>query len=71
MAEETVRSINPAFSIHDFRVVPAPSGKTLLFDVSVPYAFPGTEEELTKRIESLFTGDCCAKVTIDRSEPNP
>lgn len=68
-AEETVRSIDPALSIHDFRVVPTPTGRTLLFDVSVPYDFPGSDEALTNRIEALFADGCRASVTIDRADP--
>ena len=67
-AERVVQGIDPALSIHDFRVVPTPSGKALLFDVSVPYAFAGTDADLKRSIEALFSGELCAEVTVDRAD---
>ena len=66
-----VNGIDAALSIHDFRVTPGPQYKTLLFDVAVPYAFPGSDEALAKQIESAIAGQipgARAVVTVDRSE---
>ena len=70
---EIVRSIDPRFTIHDFRMVQGPSHTNLIFDTVVPHNFPLSDAALRKRIQSLVeTHDAgetkyYAVVTIDHS----
>ena len=69
--ETILRETDESFSLHDFRAIRGPQDKTLLFDVSVPYAFPGDDESLKRRIEDSIAeqiSGCRADVTIDRSD---
>lgn len=66
-----VSSIDPALSIHDFRVTPGPQGKVLMFDAAVPFAFPASDEALSEAIRSaieLQIPGVRADFTIDRTE---
>lgn len=45
----TAKEIDETLSIHDLRCVKAPSGKTVIFDLVIPYKFRLTEAE-TKRV---------------------
>ncbi len=70
-AEAIVCGVDPAITIHDFRIAPGPQAQTLLFDIAVPYSFPGTDEALAARIEAAVAEQmpgCRAAVTVDRAE---
>ena len=45
-----VKRIDPALSIHDFRMVQGPTHTNLIFDVVMPFKFPLTEKELVQKI---------------------
>ena len=70
-ATAIVSAVDPSLSIHDFRVTPSPNGKTLLFDVAVPYAFRITDEALAEQIRTAVETQMMhtsADVTVDRME---
>ena len=50
--QAVVRVIDPAISIHDFRMVPGPVHTKLIFDAEVPYRFALTDQEVRRRIQS-------------------
>src|SRR5699024_7905303 len=64
------REIDPAITIHDFRMVSGPTHTNLIFDAVVPYRFRLSDEEvrrrLTERIRAL-PGRYFAVVEIDKS----
>ena len=47
-----VRLIDPAISIHDFRMVPGPTHTKLIFDAEVPFQCPLPDGEIRKRIQN-------------------
>ena len=71
---ETVRGfaaeIDPAITIHDFRMVSGPTHTNLIFDAVVPYKFRLSDEEvrrqLSERIRAL-DGNYYAVIDIDKS----
>ena len=50
---ELVRRIDPAITIHDFRVVPGRTHTNVIFDAVVPAGLPMTEEAVAERIRLL------------------
>ena len=67
---ELVRRIDPAISIHDFRVVPGKTHTNLIFDAVVPPSLPMTEEAVAERIRLLVADaypNHYAVVDIDQS----
>ncbi|MDI9471183.1 MAG: cation diffusion facilitator family transporter [Bacillota bacterium] len=50
LTKETVRSLDPRLSIHDFRVVSGPSQTNLIFDVSCPDELENADCQLNERI---------------------
>ena len=50
---ELVRRIDPAITIHDFRVVPGKTHTNVIFDAVVPAGLPMTEEAVAERIRLL------------------
>lgn len=50
---ELVRDIDPAATIHDFRVTAGPLHTNLIFDMVVPYAVKGTDRALRERVQTL------------------
>lgn len=64
-----VKIINPALTIHDFRMTPFAENRTnLIFDVVVPADFKITEKELTQKINSLaqlINPTFCCVITVD------
>jgi len=52
LAERTLSQIAPSLSLHDFRVVHGLSHSNLIFDVSAPYAFDESDDDLVFRIKS-------------------
>lgn len=65
-----VCEIDPALSIHDFRMVPGPSHTNYIFDVLLPMDFPLSDDEVSRRVKTMtpwrFPG-CRAVVNVDRS----
>ena len=70
LTESAVREIDPALSIHDFRVVEGPTHSNLIFDVMAPPDFRHSDRELTNLIgEKLSKIDeryFCV-ITVDHS----
>lgn len=52
---ELVKMIDPAATIHDFRVTAGPLHTNLIFDMLVPYSLKATDRELRERIQALVT----------------
>lgn len=50
---ELVRRIDPAITIHDFRVVPGRTHTNVIFDAVVPPGFPMSDEAVAERIRLL------------------
>ena len=50
-----VRAIDPAYGIHDFRVVNGVSRINLIFDVAIPYDGKLTEQEVEARVKDAIT----------------
>ena len=68
---EAIHTVDARLSMHDFRVVLSPSGKTLLFDVAIPFSDPSSDSVLVERIESeivRMAPECRAVVTTDRTD---
>lgn len=65
-----VEGLDPAFSIHDFRMVPGTTHDNLIFDLVVPANYKMTYEEVNKlakeTIESQCEG-CFAVITVEQS----
>ena len=67
---ELVRRIDPAITIHDFRVVPGRTHTNVIFDAVVPPGLPMTDEAVIERIRLLVADaypDHYAVVNIDQS----
>ena len=69
--EAIVSGIAPQLSIHDFRAVKNPTGRTLLFDVNVPFDLRAEDKSLSEQIAAAIEASlegCSAVVTIDRAD---
>ncbi len=67
---ELVRRIDPAITIHDFRLVPGKTHTNVIFDAVVPASLPMTDEAVAERIRLLVADaypDHYAVVDIDQS----
>lgn len=53
----TVQALNPALTIHDFRMVSGPTHTNLLFDVVVPYDVNVSRATLETALENTFLDD--------------
>ena len=66
-----VREIDPAMTIHDFRMTVGPDHQNLIFDVVVPHKCPLSDEEVKAAIagkaRELEGGPFFTVVSIDRS----
>lgn len=47
---EAVCSVDPALSIHDFRMVAGPTHTNVIFDVLAPFSFKYTDEEISLKV---------------------
>ncbi len=66
---EAVKAIDPAITLHDFRIVRGPSHTNVIFDAVLPYASKLSDAEAVKRIVSLVSvidDTLYAVVDIDR-----
>ena len=64
-----VRSINAAFSIHDFRFVEGKTHTNLIFDISAPFEVKMTDAEIESAVAEAIRGineNYFAVITIDR-----
>ncbi len=67
---ELVRRIDPAITIHDFRVVPGKTHTNVIFDAVVPASLPMSEDAVAERIRLLVADaypNHYAVVDIDQS----
>ncbi len=72
LTEDVIRAVDERLTIHDFRVTPNPMGKTLLFDVAIPYDDPQSDDALKASIEREIASHidgAAAVMTLDRTEP--
>lgn len=70
MVREIVARLDPALTIHDFRIVKGPTHTNLIFDVVVPFGFRMTDEEVAAAIKSSIAGlegNFFAVVEIDKA----
>ena len=51
MVAELVREVDPAMTIHDFRMTNGPRHRNLIFDVVVPYSVGKSDEEVRREVE--------------------
>ena len=63
---EIVRGLNPAFSIHDFRIVRGSAQSKLVFDLAVPYSMIERKKEIKEQIEAALNKKGKKYVTIIR-----
>ena len=72
---ELVREVDPAMTIHDFRMTQGPHHQNLIFDVVAPHRCPLSDEEVKVRIGKLVAGlsggPYFAVVSIDRAYTEP
>ena len=70
MVAELVREVDPAMTIHDFRMTSGPRHRNLIFDVVVPYSVKSTDEEVRREIERKIRAadpNSFAVIQIDRA----
>lgn len=63
---EIVSGLNPAFSIHDFRIVRGSAQSKLVFDLAVPYSMIERKKEIKEQIEAALNKKGKKYVTIIR-----
>lgn len=54
LVDEIIRKIDPALSMHDFRMLRSSKRSKLVFDLEVPYSMPQSHEELKTQIDSAL-----------------
>lgn len=64
--DEIIRELNPAFSIHDFRIVRGSAQSKLVFDLAVPYSMIENKKEIKERIDTALNGKGKKYITIIR-----
>lgn len=52
-----VRTLDPAVTVHDFRVTAGPLHTNLIFDMVVPYSVKDTDRALREKIQGLVRGE--------------
>ena len=70
MVSELVREVDPAMSIHDFRMTSGPRHRNLIFDVVAPYSVKSTDEEVRREIERKIRAadpNSFAVIQVDRA----
>jgi cation diffusion facilitator family transporter len=68
---EAVKAIDPAASIHDFRMVAGPTHTKLVFDVAVPYSLDLSNKPIQQQVEQIVHGldaSYHCVVQVDRQE---
>lgn len=63
---EIIRELNPAFSIHDFRIVRGSAQSKLVFDLGVPYSMIEKKKEIKERIDAALDERGKKYITIIR-----
>lgn len=70
LAARAAQALDPAFTIHDFRIVTGPTHTNLIFDVCVPADCPQSDADVAEALAERLQGDCpgCfAVITVDRA----
>ena len=70
MVAGLVREVDPAMTIHDFRMTSGPRHRNLIFDVVVPYSVKSTDEEVRREIERKIRAadpNSFAVIQVDRA----
>ena len=70
MVEEVVQECDPAFSIHDFRVVDCKDNITLVFDLCIPIEYKKTDQQVREAVNAAIVARnpaCSPRIVIDRS----
>ncbi len=65
-----IAEIDPALSVHDFRISRYPSHTDLIFDLVIPFGFRMTDEQVLTRVSrevGRLEGSCSAIITVDKS----
>lgn len=69
MVREILAEIDPALTMHDFRIVAGPTHTNLIFDVAAPYSFPLSDEalirEINGRVQAKAPG-CFTVIEVDQ-----
>lgn len=63
---EIIRELNPAFSIHDFRIVRGSAQSKLVFDLGVPYSMIERKKEIKEQIDAALNERGKKYITIIR-----
>lgn len=63
---DIVHAFDPAFSIHDFRIVRGSSQSKLVFDLAVPYSMIAKKKEIKERIDAALNQKGGKYITIIR-----
>lgn len=63
---DIVHALDPAFSIHDFRIVRGSSQSKLVFDLAVPYSMIEKKKEIKERIDTALNQKGKKYITIIR-----
>ena len=63
---EIIRGLNPAFSIHDFRIVRGSAQSKLVFDLGVPYSMIERKKEIKEQIDAALNERGKKYITIIR-----
>ena len=63
---EIIRELNPAFSIHDFRIVRGSAQSKLVFDLGVPYSMIEKKKVIKERIDAALNERGKKYITIIR-----
>lgn len=63
---DIVHALDPAFSIHDFRIVRGSSQSKLVFDLAVPYSMIEKKKEIKERIDAALNQKGEKYITIIR-----
>ena len=67
---DLVHTLDPAISIHDFRMVSGPTHTNVIFDAMVPHKFRLSDSEVAETIQNAvrtMEGNYFAVVTVERS----
>ena len=70
MVSELVREVDPAMTIHDFRMTSGPRHRNLIFDVVVPYSVRQSDEAVRREIERKIRAadpNSFAVIQVDRA----
>lgn len=73
LIQSELHAIDPALTLHDFRMVRGPKHTNLIFDLVIPYSMEGKTVELKKRIDQRVQfedGKYYTVITFDPAAPN-